>query len=146
VAADMILSADEFARLRFSSSSAEQERASKEAAPTDVWLDVIEKFPELREWVAHNKTVPVEVLQRLANDPNVGVRCTVATKRKLTPDLRKALANDAEPSVRVRLAYNAKCETEMLETLSTDPEPVVREAAIKVLSKRRGQAEPLFWR
>jgi hypothetical protein len=132
----MIGSAEEFARLRGSDSPEEQSRAGTEEASADVWFSVIERFPELREWVAHNKTVPLEVLELLARDPSRSVRSTVAGKRKLSYELQLALAKDPDSSVRARLAWNAKCKTDVLHTLAADEEPFVREAATQRLLKK----------
>jgi hypothetical protein len=131
----MLHSAEEFARLRASGDLNEQRRAGSEDAPLAVWLDVMEKFPELREWVAHNKTVPHEVLEILANDASASVRAVVASKRKLRPELQVILANDHDPSVRHMLAWNAKCVHSVLQSLANDSEPFVREAAAKRLSE-----------
>ena len=133
----MICTAEEFARLRRSDDPDEYQRASSDEAPLEVWLSVVERMPELREWVAHNKTVPLSILEQLANDPDSGVRATVAGKRTLSPALQWALAKDPDPSVRERLAYNGKCLTEVLCLLSEDIETFVKMAAIKKLSERR---------
>ncbi len=132
----MISSAEEFARLRTSEDLREQERAGTEAASLDIWLKVIERFPNLREWVAHNKTVPLQILDLLARDSSSAVRFTVAGKRKLSPELQMVLAKDPESSVRHGLACNAKCETSVLKALAEDREPFVRAAAAERLKKR----------
>lgn len=133
----MISSADEFVRLRRSNDPTEYSRATHEEAPEHVWLAVIENFPDLREWVAHNKTVPMSVLDVLAQDPNAGVRCAVATKRKLSAELQRKLATDVDSSVRARVAYNPKCEFELLELLAQDSDSIVRDAAETQMGKRR---------
>lgn len=133
----MIHSAEEFVRLRLSSNQAEYNRAVHEEAPEEVWLRIIDRYPELRQWVAHNKTVPISVLAVLADDADASVRCTVAEKRTLTFALRQKLAQDPDASVRARLAHNRKCEKAILELLATDQEAFVREAAEKQLRKLR---------
>ncbi|MGO4249462.1 hypothetical protein AB4Y87_19790 [Paenarthrobacter sp. RAF54_2] len=80
----MIQSAAEFVRLRSSEDPAEYHRAAHEEADVSVWLDVIDKYPDMRFWVAHNKTVPLEILELLASDPDVRVRSFVATKERST--------------------------------------------------------------
>ena len=117
----MIESADEFSRLRESDDPAESHRAAHEAAPLELWRDVIARFPHLRKWVAHNKTVPQEILAELAADPDPHVRLVVAAKRKLAPDLQLRLAVDADAGVRERLAYNARATRAALERLADDP-------------------------
>jgi hypothetical protein len=125
----MLHSAEEFVRLRTSDDPEEYGRAASEEAPLTVWLDVVERFPEMREWVAHNKTVPHEVLEILARDRAKGVRAVVASKRKLRPELQAVLAKDRDASVRHRLACNANCIAAVRLSLASDVEPFVREAA-----------------
>ena len=100
----MILSAEEFVRLRTSEKEEEYNLAAHSEAPMEVWLEVIEKYPGYREWVAHNKKVPIEILEILANDSDDRVRSTVATKRKLSPKLFQKLAKDPDEGVRQRIA------------------------------------------
>jgi hypothetical protein len=77
----VIESAEEFVRLRTSDDPAEYGRAAGDAASVETWLAVIDRFPDLRVWVAHNKTVPLEVLEVLRHDPDENVRWTVLHKR-----------------------------------------------------------------
>jgi hypothetical protein len=121
----MIESAEEFVRLRESNDP----RAAHEEAPLEVWHAVIAGWPEMREWVALNKTVPVEILEVLARDEDVKVRTTVAMKRKLTPELFELLAADPDEGVRGRIAYNEKAPAEVIERLKRDPSSVVSDAA-----------------
>ena len=121
----MIESADEFRRLRESDDPEEYRRAAHEPAPLEVWHAVMARFPKLREWVAHNKTVPAEVLAQLADDADPRVRATVATKRKLAPELQLRLASDPDESVRERLAWNARATRAALECLAADSWAVV---------------------
>lgn len=134
----MIHSAEEFVRLRQSEDPDECRRASSDEAPFGVWLSVIDRFPEMRSWVAHNKTVPLEILGRLAADLDAGVRATVASKRNLSSALQSLLRIDADASVRERLACNAKCDPEILRLLASDPEEFIRSAAIRRLKEREG--------
>ena len=77
----VIDSAEEFVRLRSSENPAEYNRAALEEASEGTWRDVIERFPEMRFWVAQNKTVPLEVLEILRHDPDERVRRMVRSKR-----------------------------------------------------------------
>ncbi|NNN20586.1 MAG: hypothetical protein HKL80_01105, partial [Acidimicrobiales bacterium] len=90
----MIDSAEEFVRLRNSTDPAAYNRAAREEAPLQVWHDLIERFPEFKLWVANNKTVPMEILEILASDPDGTVRLMVAAKNKLTSDILEKLAFD----------------------------------------------------
>jgi Leucine rich repeat variant len=58
-----------------------------------VWYEVIDRFPDMRFWVAHNKTIPLEILERLRTDPDDKVQEMVRRKRSW----RRAHADDALP-------------------------------------------------
>lgn len=131
----MISSAEEFVRLRTSDLPDEYSIAAEDEAPTTVWFDVISRFPEMREWVVHNKTVPIEILEVLARDDSASVRATVADKRKLSPELFDLLARDDDELVRLRLAYNKKAPMHVLEQLSVDASTLVRTTAMKRLRR-----------
>ena len=124
----MIESAADFVRLRTSEIPGEQYRAAHDAAA--VWRAVIEKYPDMREWVARNKTVPVEVLEALSHDPDSRVRVAVAMKRKLPEALQLVLAGDPDEGVRHRIACNAKATKRVLQMLADDDQSFVRETAI----------------
>lgn len=130
---DMIESAEEFVRLRRSKSPEEYRRAAEDEAPVAVWVDVVRRYPDMREWVAHNKTTPIEILEILAHDEDAAVRATVAEKRRLTSELFNLLAHDKEELVRQRLAYNKKVPLHILRYLSGDLSFVVRSVALKRL-------------
>ncbi len=49
-------------------------RAAEDEASEGVWRDVVDRFPDMRFWVAQNKTVPVSVLEELRNDQDAWVR------------------------------------------------------------------------
>lgn len=128
-----IQSAEEFVELRSSEDPAEHHRAAHEEADVDVWLAVIRDYPDMRFWVAQNKTVPVTILGVLARDEDPHVRSMVASKRKLTAELFELLAQDHNESVRAAVAYNAKAPPAVVRLLLNDPEPVVRDAAASAL-------------
>lgn len=125
----MLMTADDFVRLRNSTKPTEYERAANEEAADNVWFDVIRQHPDMRKWVAHNKTVSIRVLQVLAVDTDTDVRCMVATKNKLTPELFDFLSQDEYPGVRQRIACNKNCPTPILQKLSANPNGIVASAA-----------------
>jgi hypothetical protein len=125
----MINSAEEFVRLRSSTDPALFLRAAKEEAPLHVWHEVVQRFPEYRKWVAHNKTVPIEILEALADDPDDRVRHMVAMKNKLTPEILAKLALDPHDTVRMRVAMHKRAPRELLEQLQNDPWDEVRAIA-----------------
>lgn len=129
----MIHSAEEFVRLRTSESRTDYLLAAEDEAPDSVWMDVLRRFPEMKEWVAHNKTVPLEVLRLLAEDAESGVRAVVAEKRKLSVELFDRLSRDPDEFVRQRIAYNKKTPLEILRRLAIDKSELVRLVAQKRL-------------
>ena len=117
----MISDAEQFVNLRNSKSPSEYLKAANETAPVNVWLDVISRFPDMKIWVAHNKTVQIEVLEQLARDPDPNVRTAVAMKNKLTPSLIQLLSTDPAAAVRERIAYHKKTPIQILRLLVADP-------------------------
>jgi len=116
----MIHDAEEFVRLRSSEDPAEYQRAANDPAETATWMEIVYGFPEMRVWVAHNKTVPVQVLDVLLQDHNPEVRAAVAMKNKLSPEVLALLAQDVSDFVRERVAYNKNTPMDVLRVLSRD--------------------------
>lgn len=81
----------------------EYDKSAMEEAPLDVWFDVLKKYPGYGKWVAHNKTVPLEILETLCSFDEI-TRACVASKRKLSPALFERLSRDASRTVRVAIA------------------------------------------
>ena len=77
----VIDSAEEFVRLRTSDAPADYNRAARDEASENTWHDIIERFPDMRFWVAQNKTVPLSVLEVLRNDADERVQHMVTSKR-----------------------------------------------------------------
>jgi hypothetical protein len=130
-----ISSAEEFVRLRSSEIPEEYNLASWGSASDEVWLEVIQKFPDYTRWVAHNKSISLEIIRILATHPDDDVRWSISAKRKSPPDVLWLLAKDQFDSVRQRVAYNAKTPKEILEFLLNDPWEDIREHAQKRLEE-----------
>jgi hypothetical protein len=124
-----ISSAEEFVRLRSSDIPEEYHLASWGEASDEVWLEVIQKYPDYVRWVAHNKSISLEIVRVLALHPDDDVRSLIAAKRKSPTDVLWMLAQDKVDSVRARVAYNAKTPKEILGFLLNDPWENVRERA-----------------
>ncbi len=120
-------SAEEFYRLRSSDNPAEYRRAAREEATVETWMEVIRRYPDLRKWVAQNKTVPVEILTVLARDEDWRVRTMVAMKRKLTPELFETLSCDPNEGIRHSIVVNKKTPLRVLEKMRDDPWDTIRE-------------------
>ncbi|MFE9613632.1 HEAT repeat domain-containing protein [Streptomyces sp. NPDC006012] len=125
----MIESVEEFLRLCSSDDPDEYYRANTEPASLEVWREVVDRYPDARFSVAHNKTVPLEILRVLAIDPDPRVRSMVAMKRKLTADILKELAMDPDESVRLTVARHKRVPKTVLEDLRSDDWDVIREVA-----------------
>jgi hypothetical protein len=96
VSQKMISTAEEFCRLRESENPEEYRRAAHEDAPIEIWREIIATRPDMRSWVAHNKTVPIEILDLLSGDSDANVRHVVAGKRKITEAIALRLAKDPD--------------------------------------------------
>lgn len=131
----MINSAEEFVALRDSLVKEQYDRASNEEASVSVWMDVIKRFPEHRKWVAHNKTVPLEILDELCRF-DVEVRRSVSVKRKLSPELFELLSRDPDPMVRQGIASNRKAPVSILRDLAHDRDEDVSRVAKYNLENR----------
>lgn len=116
----MIESAEEFIRLRESEIPEEYVRSAEDELPLEIGMELVKNFPEMKQWVVINKTVPIEILELLAVDPNPEVRWWVATKRKLTRDLFLKLSKDPDATVRERIACNAKTPIDILRGMYPD--------------------------
>ena len=125
----MITSAKEFIRLRTSEDKEDYDRAAMEEAPSNVWWELVRDHPEMRSWVAHNKTVPLEVLETLAGDADPAVRGVVARKRKASPEILARLAEDPDSGVRFAVACNRSTPPRILRLLLADDWEAVAKAA-----------------
>lgn len=108
----MINSAEEFIRLRTSDVGLEQEKATHDNADDTVWVDIIQRFPEFSVWVIHNKTIPIHILEMLAQNNDEAVREAVARKRKINDLIFSILSIDKSESVRHALICNRKLPNE----------------------------------
>lgn len=128
----VIKSAEEFLRLRFSDSEEDQIRANSDSASEEVWLNVIEKYPEMKEYVARNQSVTANILNILANDGNRRVRWSVASNLKTSTETLRLLSKDFDEAVRQDVAINPNTPIELLKTLENDP----WEGVVEVVKER----------
>ena len=130
----MIKSADEFKRLRLSEIQSEYDQAARDNASIEVWLDVIQKFPDLKEWVIHNKTIQIEILELLAKDFNPKVRACVANKRKINDLIFNLLKSDVSEDVRSSLLHNTKLSADKKSLIKTDDSTWLTELKKEILN------------
>jgi len=116
----MILNAEEFIKLRKSSNPNDYNRAASEEASIDVWLDVLNNYPDMKKWVIHNKKIPIKILDKLSRDFDPEIRVDVARKRKIidTP-IFKRLAKDKDENVRYALMWNTKLNFKMFKMIDS---------------------------
>lgn len=132
----MILSAEEFVRLRTSQSPEEYRRAANDSAPIDVWMEVIDRHHDMRRWVVHNKTVPTVILELLSRVSEESVRHAVAMKRKCPAEVLERLASDPCDAVRIAVARNPKTPTSILQTISSDTDDHIANIAEEAIKNR----------
>lgn len=132
----MIESAAEFIRLRTSSAKDDYERAAHDEAPLPVWWDLVKNHPDMKSWVAHNKTVPMEILDALSKDKASEVRHAVARKRKVTREIFERLARDPDEGVRLAVAYNVSTPDTVLQLLVDDS---WEQVAVKARARLAGE-------
>ncbi|MFJ4346150.1 hypothetical protein [Pseudomonas sp. NPDC089401] len=132
----MIESAEEFVRLRSSENKDEYDRSAFEEASLETWNKVIDEYPDYACWVAFNKSVPLEILERLSDSADDRTRTFVATKRKLSKELFDKMSRDKSSVVRGRIAVNKKTPMIILQRLLSDPSESVVEAARYNLERR----------
>lgn len=131
----MITSAEEFIHLRKSQNPEEYNRSAYEPAELSVWHDVINKFPEYKKWIIHNKTVQIEILELLSEDEDPDVRCEVARKRKINDKIFHELSQDSNESVRYALMCNTKISVELKCKIKTDDSKWLIEQLNKIIQQ-----------
>jgi hypothetical protein len=132
----MIESAEEFVFLRHSDERDLYNKAINDSATEETWREIIDKYPEMRVWVARNKTIPNTILEVLADDQDPNVRLAIAQKRKAGSILLEKLCTDTDPSVRLQVALNQKTPRSVLQKLVNDEwERVAEVAKRKILEE-----------
>jgi hypothetical protein len=124
----MIKNVEEFLKLTQSSIKEEQDRAIHDSTDLQTWIDVISKYPHLKEWVIHNKTIQIEILEVLAQDTDPDIRGQVARKRKINEFIFKILSIDPDENVRYSLISNTKLSLEKLKEIKVDDSPWLTKA------------------
>jgi hypothetical protein len=113
----MIGSAEEFIKLRTSEIPEDYHRAARDSADLSVWMDILGRYPSFKKWVIHNKTIPLAILELLAQDVEAEVRWWVATKRKISHSIVELLSTDPDESVRHALMSNATLTKEQVKSI-----------------------------
>ncbi|WP_175746628.1 hypothetical protein [Burkholderia pyrrocinia] len=124
----MIHDADEFKRYSQSDDDEEFSRIY-DSAEDVIWLDILEKYPDLSFYVVQNHTISERILDQLSLSEDRGVRWEVATKRRISRIIFERLSRDADAGVRQRIACNPKVPDDILIFLSVDLDELVSEFA-----------------
>lgn len=132
----MIGSVDEFICLVRSGDPKERRRAAWEDAPLSVWVTLAKDCPDMRFWVANNRTVPDEVLRILACGDEWRVRHRIAIKNACPGDILELLSSDDHDSVASSVAGHPNTPSSALRRLASHPWGQVAEKAIRQLSER----------
>lgn len=138
----MIISAEEFMLLRISAKPEEYMRAGMDDAPDSVWMELIERYPDMRIWVARNHTIPRGIQRILALDPDDRVREGIARRDPLDYDLYVWMSHDSSEKVREHIVMNRKVPLEVLESMAAnDPVERLRVLASVQIKARAGREE-----
>jgi hypothetical protein len=136
----VIDNAREWIRLRSSDDSDDNHRAATETVPLAVWMQIHSKAPDLRAFIAYNRTSPPEMLAILARDENRLVRHAVAERHDAPVSALRELADDVDERVRVLVAGHPSTQRDVLQYLSrVDAADAVR---VKASARLRAQAHP----
>lgn len=135
----MIKNSSEFISLRNSEIFSEYNRASTEDAPLEVWLEIIENHPDMKVWVARNKSIPSEIINVLSSDVNPLIRDAISSKYPLDFDIYLLLSKDPDEGIRARLTYNKKLPISILNAMAeNDPSEFVRnEAKLRIEQRNK---------
>ncbi|MFJ6573656.1 hypothetical protein ACIQNU_40290 [Streptomyces sp. NPDC091292] len=132
----MIETAADFVRLVESEDPVERRRSTCEDAPLSVWEALVTSRPDMRFWVANNRTVPDDILRMLARDNDWRVRHRVASKMSCPIDILELLSVDGHDSVASLIAGHPKTPTTALRRLLKYPWDQVVEKATRQLVAR----------
>lgn len=115
-----IRSAEQFIKLRESDRPEDYRQATWGQATDSVWFEIIDRYPNMRRWVAQNKTLSAPVLMRLAGDSDVRVRYGVATTPGLGEGVLDVLMNDVDASIRRVIVTQDNLSPDQLKRLAAD--------------------------
>ncbi|MFB7429629.1 hypothetical protein ACFC0K_40900 [Streptomyces hydrogenans] len=136
-----IKTAADFVRLVESDDPEERQLAAWDDAPLPVWKSVIENYPDMRFWVAHNRTTPAEILRTLAGDSDWRVRHRIASRASCPGEILEMLSRDSHDSVASAVAGHPRTPVAAIQHLADHPWNQVREKAIRQLTERADEVD-----
>lgn len=105
-------------------------------APDNVWRQIIIEHPELKRWVAWNKTISYTILEILSEDNDPEIRWWIASKTKISIGLLERFSKDSNSSIRERIVFNSFTPVHILKELSLDTDADIAENARRRLIER----------
>jgi hypothetical protein len=108
-------------------------QAANSTSDTELLRDLLlsSNDREVRLRLAENPASPVDVLVRLAKDPDPEVRAFVACNKSAPKHIVERLARDEHDDVRLFMAGDPHLPLKILQELSVDPNPYVGDCAQK---------------
>lgn len=92
----------------------------------------------VRQYLAHNKNLPEDLIVKLASDYSAKVREAIAEHPNLPHDLLLKFSEDPLPLIRLSTLYNPNVTQDIVEKLLTDGDYRVEDMAKHVMSKLTG--------
>ena len=121
--------AAQFEAMLRSDRSRDRDRALRISMSPAAWQRVIVERPALRRWLPFHRSVPLDVLQQLARDPDVEVRWAVAYSPRASSAMLRTLGQDVDWRVRTGVAGNRRAPRRIARALLADPVAQVAQTA-----------------
>ncbi|MDX6307400.1 MAG: hypothetical protein QOI06_446 [Nocardioidaceae bacterium] len=110
-------------------------RFEEEDISESVGLEVLERYPDKRMALLHNRRLPISILRILAADADFRVRRAVAQHPGLDAQLIEVLSIDDYPGVRLMLLFNPVVDSKtLLLMVRADPWSDLRRIGMKRLT------------
>ena len=131
----MISTVEEYIRLCDSDCQTDNRRTVMEELSQEVISKILHDYTDRISWLIHNKFIPADVLEILADSPDEDIRFTIAMKRCCNKRTFEKLSQDKSDSIRLMLVRNSKIPIEVLEDLILDKNEEISATAKKRISK-----------
>lgn len=111
------------------------------SAATEVWHEILDRAPDQANTVSMNRTIPEEIMRRLATNEDWRVRDSAIGLRRPSADILAMLAHDEHDAVRSTVATHPSTRIETLETMRDDPWDFIRETVAARLRPEKSPGE-----
>lgn len=131
----MVRSAAQVVRMMPDGEESDLRRFEEEDISESVGLEVLERYPDKRMALLHNRRLPISILRILAADADFRVRRAVAQHPGLDAQLIEVLSIDDYPGVRLMLLFNPVVDSKtLLLMVRADPWSDLRRIGMKRLT------------